>query len=56
MIDFQNASFSKPRPVSPATFKSMIAPKFVNEEHDWRRFPRNADVSALCRVIDASLL
>ena len=32
MIDFQNASFAKLRPVPPATFESMSAPMFVNGE------------------------
>jgi len=32
MIDFQNASFLKLRPVSPAAFESVIVPMFVQGE------------------------
>lgn len=32
MIDFQNASFMKLKPVSDADFSSMISPMFVNGE------------------------
>jgi len=32
MIDFQNASFMKLKPVSPAAFESIITPMFVPGE------------------------
>lgn len=33
MIDFNNASFLKLRPVSDSTFEKMVSPMFVSGEH-----------------------
>ena len=41
MIDFNNASFMKLKPVPNSDFEAMVAPLFVSGEANPRHIPRN---------------